>query len=93
VKHPSPVATADNFLPAGDTHVVYPGESGPLSSTRFEAHRLGIEDFELLETLRLRDPKRMDALVSRLFRTYTDYETSLSAYRSVRRELLEALAK
>jgi hypothetical protein len=93
VKHPSPVATTDNFLPAGDTHVVYPGESGPLSSTRFEAHRLGIEDFELLETLRLRDPKRMDALVSRLFRTYTDYETSLSAYRSVRRELLEALAK
>lgn len=93
VKHPSPAAGSDNFLPAGDTHVVYPGETGPLSSTRFEAHRMGIEDFELLEVLRQRDPKRMDALVSRLFRTYTDYETSLAAYRSVRRELLEGLAK
>lgn len=93
VKHPSPVATADNFLPAGDTHVVYPGESGPLSSTRFEAHRLGIEDFELLATLRERDPGRADDLVSRLFRTYTDYETSLPLYRNVRRDLLESLGK
>ena len=91
VKHPSPVATANNFLPAGDTHVVYPGESGPLSSTRFEAHRAGIEDYELLMKLRETQPEKADRLVGRLFRSYTDYETSLPLYRSVRREMLAAL--
>ena len=50
IKHPSPQASSNNFLPAGDTHVIYPGKNGPLSSLRFEAHRKGIEDYELLET-------------------------------------------
>ncbi len=27
VHHPSPVAGANNFLPAGDTHIIYPGEA------------------------------------------------------------------
>ena len=30
VKHPSPAASANNFLPAGDTHIIYPGKNGPL---------------------------------------------------------------
>jgi hypothetical protein len=52
VHHPSPAATPENFLPAGDTHIVYPDPAGPLSSTRFEATRIGVEDFELLGMLK-----------------------------------------
>ena len=58
VKHPSPQASSNNFLPAGDTHVIYPGTDGPLSSLRFEAHRQGIEDYELLEKLKLKNPDK-----------------------------------
>jgi len=38
-------------LPPGDTHITYPGKSGPLSSLRFEAMRDGIEDYEYLKLL------------------------------------------
>jgi hypothetical protein len=34
-----------NFLPAGDTHIVYPGTGGPWSSLRLEAQREGFEDY------------------------------------------------
>ena len=52
VKHPSPAAGPDNFLPAGDTHVIYPGDIDPLSSLRFESHKIGCEDYEILESLK-----------------------------------------
>ena len=91
VKHPSPVASANNFLPAGDTHIVYPGQSGPLSSIRFEAHRMGCEDYELLQKLKVSDPKLHDKLISKLFRTYTDYNLNLKDYRKTRKKLLKAL--
>jgi len=38
-------------LPPGDTHIIYPGENGPLSSIRFDVMRDGIEDFEYLTLL------------------------------------------
>ena len=88
VHHPSPVATANNFLPAGDTHIVYPGKTGPLSSARFEAHRIGIEDFELLRLFKAEKPKAHERLVKKLFRSYTDYELSVKKYRKVRKRLL-----
>jgi hypothetical protein len=88
VHHPSPAATANNFLPAGDSHVVYPG---PLSSTRFEAHRIGIEDFELLQLLKKKDKQKAEELIRRIFRSYTDYSADIQLYRETRRALLEAL--
>jgi hypothetical protein len=93
VHHPSPAASANNFLPAGDTHIIYPGKEGPLSSIRFEAHRIGVEDYELLEQLRSRNARKHDVLVSKLFRSYTDYSTSIRKYRKVRRQLLLNLIK
>jgi hypothetical protein len=91
VHHPSPIATPNNFLPAGDTHILYPGPMGPLSSTRFEAFRIGIEDFELLRMLREKDRLKATELIQRVFRNYTDYSTDLSVYRATRKALLEAL--
>mgnify|MGYP000256472923 CR=1 FL=1 len=91
VKHPSPQASANNFLPAGDTHIVYPGKDGPLSSIRFEAHRLGCEDYDLLQLLKLTNQKVYTKLVNKLFRSYTDYNLSIEDYRKTKKKLLKAL--
>lgn len=93
VKHPSPAAGANNYLPAGDTHIIYPGSDGPLSSLRFEAHRVGIEDYELLRLLKRKDTAAFHRLMSTLFRSYTDYNTDLQEYRNVKKEMLQLLAK
>jgi hypothetical protein len=89
IHHPSPVAGANNFLPAGDTHIIYPGENGPLSSLRFEAHRIGCEDFDLLQKLKTGNPKLHKKLVTKLFRSYTDYNLNLKEYRKVKKALLK----
>jgi hypothetical protein len=88
VKHPSPIAGPTNYLPAGDTHVIYPGKEGPLSSIRFEAHRIGIEDYELLQLLQFKNDSLSDSFINRIFRSYIDYNLDLNEYRKVRKELL-----
>ncbi|NND79251.1 MAG: DUF4091 domain-containing protein [Maribacter sp.] len=93
VKHPSPAASANNYLPAGDTHIVYPGSDEPLSSIRFEAHRIGCEDYELLHALKLKNKRKQQRLVKKLFRSYTDYNLNLITYRSTRKKLLKSLSK
>lgn len=91
VHHPAPGAGANNFLPAGDTHIIYPGKNGPLSSLRFEAHRIGCEDYDLLQLLKSKNSRVHDKLVSILFTSYTDYNISLSDYRKTKKRLLKSL--
>ncbi len=92
VKHPGPRRPNPlNFLPAGDSHIIYPGKDGPLTSLRFEAHREGIEDFELLYILRYKNPVLERRLIAQLFRNYADYEVSVAKYRKVKKEMLDAL--
>ena len=86
-----PEPNTKNRLPAGDSHIVYPGPDGPWSSHRFEAHRLGMEDRELLRQLAAKDRALHDALVAKLFRAFDDYEKDVAAYLDVKRALLEAL--
>lgn len=93
VYHPAPGAGTNNFLPAGDTHIIYPGVDGPLSSTRLEAHRIGIEDYELLTDLKLKNKEVAHTLINKLFRNYTDYSTSIKEYREVKKQVLEVVAK
>ncbi len=93
VPHHAPGAAANNKLPAGDTHIVYPTPEGPVSSTRFEAHRIGIEDYELLEMLKKIKPAKVDELIESIFRNYTDYSTSVKEYRQVREKLLQAFSE
>jgi len=83
---------APNFLPAGDSHVVYPGPNGPLSGQRFEAHRIGMEDAELLRLLIARDPTRAEAVIAQAFRAFDDYEKEVPDYRAAKRELLTTLS-
>ncbi len=76
------------FLPAGDACIFYPGFGEPLLSVRSEAHRIGFEDLCLLQTLAAKDAPAAEKIVSALFRSYDDWENSVSRYRAVRRELL-----
>jgi hypothetical protein len=89
VDHPAQPNTK-NKLPAGDTHVIYPGPYGPWSSTRFEAHRIGLEDLAMLRALQGVDPERATKFIETIFRGYDDWETSVAAYRETRDQLLSA---
>jgi hypothetical protein len=91
IKHTAPFAGPNDFLPAGDTHIIYPGEDGPLSSTRFEAHRIGCEDYDLLQLLKKKDSVLYKDLINKLFRSYTDYNLSLKDYRKTKKKLLKSL--
>lgn len=91
VKHPSPAAGPNNYLPAGDTHVIYPGEEGPLSSIRFEAHRMGIEDYDLLQILKDKNENKSARLIGNLFRSFTEYNLSIKKYRKTKKKLLQSL--
>jgi hypothetical protein len=46
-----PFGVPRDRLPPGDTHVIYPGNSGPLNSIRWEMQRESLEDFEYLHLL------------------------------------------
>lgn len=92
VDHPAQPNT-NNKLPAGDTHVIYPGPYGPWSSTRFEAHRIGLEDLTMLRIVQAANPERAAALIEQVFRGYDDWEASVESYRATRAQLLSATAE
>ena len=91
VDHPAQPNTK-NKLPAGDTHVIYPGTYGPWSSTRFEAHRIGLEDLAMLRAVQAANPKRAAELIEQVFRGYDNWEASAKNYRATRAQLLRATA-
>jgi len=80
-----------NQLPAGDTHIIYPGPEGPWSSVRLEAQREGTEDYELLRKLKERDPKAANAIIRKAFRGFDKYTKNVKTFRAARKELLERL--
>lgn len=92
VDHPQ-APNSNNQLPAGDTHILYPGTDGPWSSIRFEAQRIGFEDAELFNLFMKRDKKKALSLLQQGFRAYDDYEKSVSKYRTIKKELLSELEK
>lgn len=62
------------LLPAGDAHIVYPGNYGPWRSMRFEAQRAGAEDYELLVQAAQINPEKTDQIIRSVcidFRNYT----------------------
>ena len=82
---------ADRSLPAGDTHVVYPGPAGPWSSLRFEAQREGFEDYELLRQLKARRPRAAARIIAKVIRSFDDYTKDVTVFRAARKALLEAI--
>lgn len=79
------------FLPAGDSHVWYPVKEAPLSSHRFEAHRIGMEDVELLAQLKKADRAKADAIIAKVVTGFDQYVAKPAAYREARRALLDAV--
>ncbi len=81
------------LLPAGDAHIVYPGQNGPLRSMRFEAQRAGAEDYELLMQAVRTAPGQTDELIRKVctdFRHYTREGSILTEARKHLTELLES---
>jgi hypothetical protein len=81
------------YLPAGDPWIVYPGTNGPLDSIRFEAMRDGIADCALLQALAEKDAPAAQELAAKLILAFDRYNTDVTAFRVVRRELLGRLSK
>ena len=50
----------------------------------------GIEDYEMLETIRRKDPAKADSIIRRMVTSFDDYRTDLVLYRRLRREILES---
>ncbi len=81
------------FLPAGDTHLLYPGTDGPWLSMRLEAERESAEEYEMLRALAAKDKKRADAICETVFRSFRDVEYDVSKFEAARRSLLGALSE
>ncbi|MDO8587466.1 MAG: DUF6067 family protein [Armatimonadota bacterium] len=79
------------YLPPGDTHIIYPGLRGPLSSIRLEAMRDGIEDYELLKLLEKKNPKEAKGICDSVVKSFSEYTLDTSVFRAARSRLVEAL--
>lgn len=84
-------ADAECTLPAGDTHLIYPGNGEPYMSMRLENHREGIEEYELLNYLGKRNRSKTDALCNQVFKEFNKVEHDMNKFRENKRRLLEAL--
>jgi len=79
------------YLPAGDSHILYPLPDGPLSSHRFEAHRIGLEDYELLAQLKAHDAPRAQQIIARVVQGFDKYSKDVGTYRAAKELLLVAV--
>lgn len=79
--------------PAGNAHIVYPGEKGPLWSVRAMIQRIGAEDYELLSLLGDKHPALSKELIKKVCRNFSDYTFDGSEVDRVRKEILLALDK
>lgn len=79
------------YLPAGDSHILYPVPEGPLSSHRFEAHRIGMENCELLHQLQARDAPRAGRIIESVVQSFDRYTKDVAVYRAARESLLDAV--
>jgi hypothetical protein len=78
------------FLPAGDTHILYPGDKGPWISLRYEAQRLGAEDYEALNTCGKQGPGGARKLVFEHFPAMNQGPRDGASYWQARHALLAA---
>ena len=72
-------------------HILYPLPDGPLSSHRFEAHRIGFEDYELLAQLKSHDARLAQQIIARVVQGFDKYSKDVAAYRAAREPLLDAV--
>ena len=91
-----PVINDNNtLLPSGDSNIVYPDRArkSVYSSIRLETMLEGIEDYEMLAALKAKDLPAAARLAQEAVTGLTDYVRDPEKFRTIERELLEALAK
>ena len=85
------VSAPANDWPGGDSHIVYPGYRKLYPSIRLTAMRDGIRDYDLLKMVEARDSIRAQAFVNAIIFDFDRYDTSVSRFRQIRREILDFL--
>ena len=86
----APVINVDRLLPAGDTHICYPGTNcSAWMSMRAEATRMGVEDCELLWQIAETNQEKADALCHAVMRGFDDYTLDIDAFEENHRRILE----
>ncbi len=83
----------ETILPAGDTHIMYPGESGPWMSVRLESQRAGAEEYEMLRAVAATDKELADSLCARVFRSFRDVAYDPLVFRETRNALVRAVER
>lgn len=88
------------YLPAGDTHLLYPGGYAgngdvqePWMSIRGENQRESVEEYELLNALSRFDKEAADRICEKVFRSFSDIEFDVLAFEKARRELMETCGR
>lgn len=87
-EHGSPTS----HLPAGDSHLVYPGDDGPWGSVRLENHAYGAQEYELFRILEKKEPEKAHAICDSMVRGFDDFEKDTEKMEQARTALLEALS-
>jgi len=80
-------------FPAGSSWVVYPGYNKVYSSIRYEAQRDGINDYELLHLLEQTNKAEADRLARQFIIGDEEFSEDRVAFRTARKQLLEALSR
>ncbi len=80
------------ILPAGDSHIIYPGTDGPWMSIRLEAQRESAEEYELLRKLAESNKPLADEICETVFRSFRDVEYTIAKFEANRRRLIEAVS-
>lgn len=75
----------EQYLPPGDTNIIYVADGEPLGSVRLEMQRAGIEDFELLSQL---DRETAMSIVNCCIRADFTADTSVALFKELRQRLL-----
>ncbi len=82
----------DKRVPSGDTHIVYPGNSGPCLSIRLEAMRSGAEDYELLLMLSKKNKPLADRILNSCMSSFEEVNTDICNFNLNYKKLLDAVS-
>ena len=82
--------TSDNsWLPAGDSHIVYPGDGEPLRSARFMQMKCGVEDYEILKAVSKINKRYADELCYKVTFSFDRYITDVDEFDALHNALVE----
>jgi len=86
-----PISEGGSVMPGGDCWIVYPKNGRLLASIRLEAMRDGLEDWQLLQLLKQKNPGLAERLMNETVLDFDHYDTDINHLRTRRHEMLDAL--